>query len=303
MSERRGYDVRACFAAIVFAAYAGCGLYPLFAADGLYQTPPMLYVGDIGNLIYPLDALSVLPEEEVLFPDGFPKTDDIIIHKVSIDRRGRRAIIEFQAFRPGIVTLPPIPFGGTELRGLQVNVASILNAKDVLSVLSPEAGLLTAPGTLWVMTALAAIALLAIVLIVLLYAKGGAFLENMFSVLRARFLLRRINSCLRRLEKRLLLGQITEREALSALSGEIRTFLSRFWMLPCYALSAEEFLWLEIPPTPTGNAELPSILCGFFKKCDGIRFGGSELTPQVVKTVRAEAESIINSGYFAYRPK
>jgi hypothetical protein len=33
-----------------------------------------------------------------------------------------------------------------------------------------------------------------------------------------------------------------------------------------------------------------------------MRFGGAELTPQAVNVVRAEAESIINGGWFAYSP-
>jgi hypothetical protein len=306
MSERRGRrdGVRLGFAALVFAACAVC---PAFTAEGVYQTPPVLYVGDRGTLVYPLDALSVLSEDGLVSPDGLPKTDDVIIHKITVDRRGRRAIIEFQAFRTGAVPLPDIPIGANELRGLHVNIASILDAENVPVMLFPEAGLLSAPGTLWVMAALAAIAVIVLAITVLLYAKGGAFFENTLGVLRARFLLRRINSRLRRLEKRLRLGQITEREALSALSAEIRAFLSRFWRLPCYALSAEEFLWLEIPPcrpsgVPNGCVEPLPALCGFFKRCDGIRFGGARLTPQAVNAVRAEAEAIINGGAFAYSP-
>jgi hypothetical protein len=315
MSERRERlgGARLNFAAILFAAcvFAIYGAFPALAAEGVYQTPPVLYVGDMGTLVYPLDTLSVMPEDGFVFRDELPKTDDVVIHKITFDRRGRRMIIEFQAFRTGAVQLPAIPFGGSELRGLQVNIASILDAKNVHTMLYPEAGLLTAPGTLWVMTALAAIVLLALAFIVLLYAKGGTFFENTFGVLRARLLLGRINFRLRRLEKRLRLGQITEREALSALSGELREFLSRFWRIPCYSLSAEEFLWLEIPPCRpsgasngerTGGEEPLAALCGFFKRCDGIRFGGAELTPQAVNVVRAEAESIINGGWFAYSP-
>jgi hypothetical protein len=299
MGERRDAANRRFAAILCAACVAVC---PAFAAEGVYQTPSVLYVGDRGTLVYPLDTLSVLPEDGLVFPDGLPKTDDVIIHKITFDRRGRRAIIEFQAFRTGAVQLPAIPFGGSELRGLQVNVASILDAENVPSILFPEAGPLTAPGTLWVMTALAAIALLALTVIVLLYAKGGAFFKNALGILRARFLLRRINSRLRRLERRLRLGQITEREALAALAIELRAFLSRFWGLPCYALSAEEFLWLEIPPAPASGEEPLAALCDFFKRCDKIRFGGAKLTPQAVSAVCSEAKAVINGGWFASSP-
>jgi hypothetical protein len=194
-----------------------------------------------------------------------------------------------------------VPFGDTELRGLRVNVASILDAENGSLTLSPEAGPLAAPGTLWAFAVLAAFAVIALAVIVLLYAKGESFLENARGALRARLLLRRINSGLSRLGKRLRKGQITENEAMYELSGEIRDFLSRFWMTQCYALSAEEFLHLEIPPpSGDGGGKIQAALYGFFKRCDEIRFCGASVTPETVNAVRTEAETLVNGGWFSY---
>jgi hypothetical protein len=275
------------------------------APEGVYQTPPVLYVGDRGSLVYPLDMFAVMPENEIAFPDGLPKTDDIIIHRVSLDRRGRRVIIDFQAFKTGVVPLPPIPFGKTEINGLRVNVASILDSESGSIIISPEAGLLAAPGTLWVVTTFFTLAVIILAFIALLYAKGGSFFENLRGELRARFLLYWINFRLRVLAKRLRAGRITEKDALFILSTEMRVFLSRFWMLPCGAMSAEEFLRLEIPPrvgAPSPNTELLPALCLFFKKCDEARFGGpaygAGITRETVNAIRLEAETLVNSGNF-----
>ncbi|MDR2803357.1 MAG: hypothetical protein LBB22_03585 [Treponema sp.] len=278
-------------------------------STGIYQTPPVLYVGDRGSLVYQLDMFMPLPESDIVFPNGFPKSDDIIIHKIDIDRRGRRVIIEFQAFRTGTVPLPPIPFGGAELKGLQVNIASILDSANRSMTLSPSAGMLTAPGTLWIITAFSALLAILLAALVLLYAKGGAFFTGARNALRTHILLFWINSRMRRLENRLKLGRITEKEALAILSNEVRSFLSRFWMQPCYAMSAEEFLYFDLPRqnaateiitagvtvnSQADNSKLLLALYGFFKKCDGIRFAATAVTQMTVSEICAEAKSLVN---------
>jgi hypothetical protein len=302
---------RPVFLFIFLCAAAEWGL--LFAQDssgmdGLYQTPPILYVGDKGRLVYPLDIFAALPDAEPVFPDGLPRTDDIVIHRVDLDRRGRRVIIEFQAFRTGVVPLPPIAIsGGIELKGLQVNIASILDSEKGSMTLSPSAGLLSAPGTFWIITAFSMLFVIVLAAFVLLCLKGGALFAGARDALRTRLLLYRINARLRRLERRLELGQITEKDALSMLSGELRAFLSRFWKRPCYALSAEEFLYFELPEQgaaggkPDGDTEksrqksrlLPT-LSSFFGRCDEVRFAASAITREAVASVCGEARTLVN---------
>ena len=276
--------------------------YAQSVSDGLYQTPHVLYVGDRGSLVYPLDIFATLPDGELVFPDGLPRTDDIVIHKVDLDRRGRRVIIEFQAFRTGVVPLPTIQLsGGTELKGLQVSIASILDSEKGSMTLSPGAGLLSAPGTFWIITAFSVLLILVISAIVLLWVKGGALFAGLRGALRTFLLLHWINTRLFRLEKRLDLGQITEKDTLSALSGDLRVFLSRFWKRPCYAVSAEEFLYFELPKpgaagtsAGAGTVQLLSVLSAFFKRCDEVRFASNTVTREVVRSVCAEAKSIVN---------
>jgi hypothetical protein len=290
---------------VLYGAFLFFGSNTIFnlnaaASTGIYQTPPVLYVGDRGSLVYQLDAFTPIPESDTVFPDGISKSDDIIIHKIEIDRRGRRVIIEFQAFRTGTTRLPPIPFGDRELKGLQVNVASILDSEKGVMTLSPSAGLIVAPGTFWIITAFFAAIIIALLAVVLLYAKGSAFFCNMRNTLRERLLLHWINAWLRRMENRFRLGRIPEKEALSSLSNGIRVFLSRFWMQPCYAMSAEEFLNLRIPGI-TDSVELMTELCAFFKRCDEIRFGCAEFgaeageseSPDMKDTVGRKTISLI----------
>ena len=267
--------------------------------NGLYQTPSVLYVGDKGSLVYPLDIFTTLPDDELVFPDGLPKTDDIAIHKVDLDRRGRRVIIQFQAFRTGVVPLPPIQLSGgsAELKGLQVNIASILDSEKGSMTLSPGAGLLSAPGTFWIITAFSILSVLVLSALVLLWVKGGALFAGVRSALCARLLQHWINTRLYRLEKRLELGQITEKDALSALSSDIRVFLSRFWKRPCYAVSAEEFLHFELPEpgvADAGKIQLLSVLSAFFKRCDEARFASNTVTRETASSVCAEAKSLVN---------
>ncbi|MDR2659412.1 MAG: hypothetical protein LBC27_05410 [Spirochaetaceae bacterium] len=297
MNSRRGLF---CFTFFAFFYALNCtaSLFPSEGA-GAYQTPPVIYTGDKGSLVYQLDAFTPLPEGELIFPDGLPKTNDIIIDKIILDRRSRRVIIDFQVFKVGVVPLPPIPFGETELNGLQVNVASILDSDKASMTLSPSAGLLTAPGTFWMIVVFSTMLALTLIVIVLIFAKGGAVFTGARNSLRTFILLNWINFRLRRLEKRLKNGHITEKDALAALSNEIRAFLSRFWMQPCYALSAKEFLYLTIPHDngafcAADDGQLLSALCAFFKKCDETRFSAAFISRETASALFAEAESLIN---------
>jgi hypothetical protein len=289
--------------------------------DGVYQTPPVLYVGDRGSLVYPLDIFTRLPDGGPVFPDGLPETDDVVIHKVDLDRRGRRVIVEFQAFRTGSVPLPPIPLSGDfKLKGLSVNIASILDSQKGSLTLSPSAGLLSAPGTFWIITAFSMLIVVALMALALLWINGGALFSGVRGALRTFLLMHGINKRLRILEKRLDMGQITEKDTLSALSNEIRAFLSRFWGRPCYAVSAEEFLYFELPEpglagaapagaeNDAGTARLLSALSAFFRRCDEVRFAAAAITREAARSVYAEAKSLVNgrelaesNPRFAYR--
>jgi hypothetical protein len=286
-----------CPALVFLCAGFFSGLYAAESDDadnsGVYQMPPVLYVGDRGSLVYTLDAFTPLPESGAVFWDALPKTDDIIIHRIDVDRRRRRLTIDFQAFRTGAVPLPTIPFGDGEIKGLQVNIASILDSKKGALSLSPGAGLLAAPGTFWIITAFFAFIVTALLAFVLLYAKGGALFSNARNTLRTRLLLHWINTLLRRVEKRLRLGKLSEKDALSGLSNGVRVFLSRFWMQPCCAMSAEEFLNLYLPGAEEAG-KLLSDICAFFQRCDKIRFGGESPDRETVSSICAEAKTLVN---------
>jgi hypothetical protein len=256
-----------------------------------------LYVGDRGSLVYPLDVFIPLPEGDLVFPDGFPRTEDIIINKIDIDRQRRRVIIEFQAFRTGIVSLPAIPFGSIELKGLQVNISSILDSDKASMTLSPGAGTIAAPGTFWMITAFSTLLALGLIIIVLLFAKGGAIFTGARNRLRTHVLRCWINFIISRLEKRLRRGEISEKDTLALLSSGIRVFLSRFWMRPCYSLSAEEFRYLTIPDGKDGicAGDNLSALCIFFKRCDETRFGAAEISLETTSAICAEAKALVTS--------
>jgi hypothetical protein len=285
-----------CFAFLFFLC-AGAVKQYVSASDGAYQTPPVLYVGDKGSLVYSLDIFIPLPEAGLVFPDGLPRTEDIIINKIDLDRHSRRVIIEFQAFRTGVVLLPPIPFGNIELNGLQVNISSIFDSANGSMTLSPRVGTITAPGTFWIITAFSTLLALALIVVALLCAKGGAIFTGARNKLRTCVLRCWINFRIRRLEKRLRHGDISEKAALALLSNWIRVFLSRFWMQPCYSLSAEEFRYLSIPNGKAGiyiEDDL-STLRAFFKRCDETRFGAAGISRETTSAICAEAKALVTS--------
>jgi hypothetical protein len=65
-------------------------------------------------------------------------------------------------------------------------------------------------------------------------------------------------------------GGDTDRNVLDALSREFRFFLSRFTGESCQAMTASEFNNIE-------SQLSGEFLNDFFRRCDGIRFGGGEI--------------------------
>jgi hypothetical protein len=271
-----------------FLVYSLLSVLPLPASQGMYQTPPVLYVGDRGTLIYPLDVFIDMPGGALVFPDGLPKTEDISVNKIELDRKNRRIVIEFQGWRTGVISLPPIDINGFELNGLQVTIASLVDSRQNTMALSPGASPLAAPGTFWVILAVSAGIIAALFIIVVLWISGGKFFTDLRRSVRTKVLLFGICSLLRRMERRLEKGRLGAAEALGLLSQELRVFLSRLWSRPCYAMSAEEFLYC-------GEETFSKTLYDFFKRCDDLRFGGRPITDESVKAIGMEAKTLVTS--------
>jgi hypothetical protein len=272
-----------------------------YAQDrGPYLIPRTVYVGDRATLVIPLAAAG--NAEMVLDAKNLPLSMDIDFHRIVLERRpsGSRLLVEFSAFTPGLLELPPIEIGGERFAGLRVEINSIISADKDGAVLSGPASPLAIPGTSFLVYGTMG----ALVLILLLALWLGIWGRRHLGGWILRWKRRRLIVSMWGIEKRLrkeLVREGKRRDILNALSGEFRSFLSFFTGENCRAMTAAEFS--NIPPelliqgnleessagTDAGDSAkkaspgpLPELVNGdflgtFFRRCDELRFSGSEI--------------------------
>ncbi|MDR0602401.1 MAG: hypothetical protein LBG42_08465, partial [Treponema sp.] len=120
----------------------------LWAQDALasraYLVPQTVFVGDRAALVIPVEGPPV--NAELPLP---PETGPLVFHRVRMEGGGGegRVFIEFTAYAPGILALPPVEIPSGFLTGLRVEIASILEKGNEGRVLSGPAPPLAAPGT------------------------------------------------------------------------------------------------------------------------------------------------------------
>jgi hypothetical protein len=271
------------FAALVFAGLVCFAAAPaVFAQDGsmpqdrYYLLPQTVYVGDAGRLALPLGTTFSGVGGVVLDrPEQLPAGGDLVISRVEIENRGGQArlLVDFTAYVPGTVAFPPIKIGSFVFPGLEVNIASILDAgpPENSRVLSPYAPPVPVPGTMGIIYAFA----LGIVVLVPGCAALGIWGLPWFFRRRRLLKRRRMIRCLSRTVKQLRAALAGDSPACGAvldrLNGELRRFLEFLTGCPCASMVPGEFLSLAGP-----GGEYGSFLSGLFGRCDRLRFGGGE---------------------------
>jgi hypothetical protein len=238
-------------------------------ADAL-MIPSRVYVGDRASLILPLPGFAVKEDSETA--SIVSASADIEIHRVFLERRpvGSRLTVEFTAYAPGILELPSIVIAGEVFNGLKIEISSVLERNASGRVLSGPAPPLAIPGTSILVygTIISILCCLSIAFWVLIW--GRKRIKDWLAVWEKKRLLAGMMSIEKRLRKSLAKGDDTYRNILDALSREFRSFLSRFTGERCHAMTAVEFANIE----SLINKEF---LKDFFRRCDGIRFGGGEI--------------------------
>jgi hypothetical protein len=234
--------------------------------SGAYMIPSKVYVGDRATLVLPLRGVAAGTVINV----GESFTPDITIHHAAIERRpgGNFLTIEFSAYAPGTLVLPPLEIEGQIFNGVKIEISSILADDESALVLSGPALPLAIPGTsLLIYGSMSAAILLS------LLAIGALFwwrkqMKGWLETWRRRRLIALMAGTEKRLRKSLAKG-VSRREILDVLSTEFRTFLACFTGENCRAMTAAEI------------AELPNMdgafLGGFFSHCDEIRFSGDAI--------------------------
>jgi hypothetical protein len=240
-----------------------------------------VYVGDRAVLAVPLEQL---PEGASLFSGELPALPDLRIHRIELERRGDggRLIIEFTAYAPGPLELPPLEIGGIAFTGLRFEIASILGSGENAAVLSGPALPLAIPGTGFLISG----AVTGIILILLIFFwalfRGPRSAERWLKKWRRRRLVLSLAGMERRLRKELFRGALKApgmEKRVSFLAGEFRTFLTLFTGKNCRAMTAGELSGLRpLAGLPEGSPLAGDFLGPFFRRCDDLRFSGAEIS-------------------------
>jgi hypothetical protein len=245
--------------------------------EDAYLIPQMVFVGDPGRLALPLSIALPGGRGAVLDdPGALPRAPGVVITRIALENWGETGhlTVDFRAYAPGVIALPPIEIASLTFRGLTVNVASILEAEGGALVLSGPAPPLAVPGTMGLIYGTALGIVVFIAGFTLLVLRGGPGFRRWREWFRRHYLFWSMGKVLKRLGLALDSGgQGQAAEALDNLSREFRTFLGLFTGMNCRAMTGEEFLLLPpLTPDPAGP-----FLTDFFRRCDALRFSGGEI--------------------------
>jgi hypothetical protein len=262
--------------------------FPVFSQNGPsgdnapYIIPQTIFVGDKGRLVFPLGFAFAGTEGAVIQGGDLPRSPDLVISRVELERRGAaaRLLVDFQAYIPGLILLPPIEIASHIFTGLEVTVSSILSVEQRGMVLSGPAEPLAAPGTAVMIYGI----ILGIILLLLSLVLGGFWgktrLRSFSERIRRRRVIRAMGRSLKRLRSAGADRADRNRETLETLSREFRTFLGILTGTNCRAMVPREFLVL--PALGTGYGLSPSALSELFRHCDTLRFSGTDIEKEAV---------------------
>ena len=261
---------------------------------GAYLVPRQIYIGDPAVLILPLPGAAQDSDDIVLtrFSPGFPSHSNMDINRIILERRvnGSRLMIEFTPFNTGLLELPVIEIGGDRFYGLTVTVNSILDSRSS-PILSGPASSLAMPGTAFMlygsMTAIAVFFLLTIWFII----KGRILIKKIREKWKRWRLFFTIKVTEKRLYRSVLKGE-DKRLILDKISGEFRIFLTCLTESNCRAMTAGEFKNSSFDVLLSQNLNV-SFLHDFFRRCDELRFSGSDVNSKEILRLLANLRSIL----------
>ena len=248
------------------------------------QIPPRVFVGDRASLILPLQPMffTGLSSGSVELPrEQLPFSEEIDIHRITAEfRQGSgRLVIEFSAYTPGILEIPPFEIAGEIFSGLLVEISSVLENDGLGPVLSGSAATLAIPGTSLLIYGTLGVVLLLLSLIFWLLFKGRKLIESRFALWRRKRLVAAMFGIERRLRKGLAKNTCVG-ETLKTLSNEFRSFLGFWTGENCRAMTAVELSRINpysVYPGISDGVPDGRFLGDFFTRCDRLRFGGEEI--------------------------
>jgi hypothetical protein len=245
-----------------------------------YLIPQIVYVGDRATLAIPLENS---PPGESLSLGEPPSLPDLVIHRIELENRGGRGrlLIDFTAYAPGTLELPPLEIGGMSFTGLRIEIASILGAGGETAVFSPLAAPLAIPGTGFLISGTISGMILLILGGLWAFLRAPRRMEGWLKKRRRKVLIFSLAGMERRLRRELIRGNTTafqRGERLNFLAGEFRSFLGLFSGENCRAMTAGEFFRFS-PLGEGGDSALGGGFLGaFFRRCDNLRFSGADVS-------------------------
>jgi hypothetical protein len=209
-----------------------------------------------------------------------PSLPEINLLRAQLDAKENVLLLDFRAFVPGRVQIPPFAIGGIPFDTLEVNISSILQNDEDRGILSPAAGLLAAPGSIWIIVGIFAAFIALVLLIITCGAGKGAIPRHLFAKIRQAYLLNSMRRIFKTLRQKLRTEGVQERRILDWLTSELRGFISLYTGIDCRSFVPHEFL-------PDRQ------LYDFFNRCDTLRFGRAAISADSVSRLIDDAEHAV----------
>jgi hypothetical protein len=281
---------------ILFIFILTCSLHA--QNRGAYLIPRQIYVGDPASFVLPLSASSQNEDFVITSYDTdlLPSDPNIDFHRIILERRttGSRLIIEFTPFASGVLELPVIKIGGDLFSGFTVTVNSLIDSRSA-PVLSSAASALAMPGTAAMLYGSMGAIVFLILLTLWFVFKGRSALAKLREKLKRRRLFKSIKNMETRLYKEVLKG-VEKRKILDKLSQGFKNFLSILTGNNCSAMTAREFIELfsMLPKEVFSDREDSAYFLGnFFRRCDILRFSGSDIDGQAIINLLSELHKFV----------
>jgi hypothetical protein len=257
-------------------------------SDGPFLVPQTVFVGDAGRLVVPLAGFAhAAGQTNATMTDRLPFNENVIIKRVEIDVRAKQLLIDFTAFKPGVLEIPAISWGsGTwmeaiELPPLKVEIASILEREGYSIILSPPEKPLAAPGT-FVMISGGTVACIALtVAAVFLTVNGPRHFHRFAERLRIRLLIYRTERAIQKTQYALTMGRMGTKEGITTVGEVFKSFLSAFYRKDYASYAAEDFL----SDILFSGSESGGAVYRIFATCDKLKFSPARIEPDDAKTL------------------
>jgi hypothetical protein len=244
--------------------------------EDAFLIPQTVFVGDEGRLVVPLaGSVPLNASSNVILTGPLPFNENIVVKQVEIDVRANRLLIDFMAFKPGVVEIPPIET--VELPPLTVNIASILERDGYSITLSPPENPLAAPGTFALITGGTAAFIALAALVVFLVRYGPKNFKMLFEKIRVRALVYAAKRAILKTQAALTVGRIDAKDGITAVGKAFKTFLSALYRQNYDVYSAEDFL--------SDGSFSGDEAYRIFAACDKLRFSPARIEREAAKDI------------------